>query len=117
MRWLSLAIALVAFAVGTAALVVTLTSSDDDVDSRVVELESEVADLVEAQESTAGSDAADLPKDLRKTTARLDKVEQCLPEIQNQLNNLEVSGEFAFTNSQVSSFCNELFFPTAPVGE
>jgi hypothetical protein len=114
-RWLAPSLAAVAVVLAGVALALAISkssSTSDDVDA----LQTRVGELEDAQSAAPAEDTA-TAKDLTAASRRLKRVEQCLPELQNEINSMEVSSGFAFPSSQVSTYCNDLMYPNPPNGE
>lgn len=104
-----LAVALLALAVFTIVSVSNLNSEVNDLEGTASALQKQTTAL---QESSSG----DSKSSLKEVSKRLKKIEDCLPEVQNEVNDLSlenIGGEYYIsTGSQVSSYCSPVVYPT-----
>lgn len=63
-------------------------------------------------EATATSEAR-----IKKLTRTVGKLERCLPELQNQLNTLEVTAGFVSPTDQLSTECSSIIYPSLAQGD
>jgi uncharacterized protein YoxC len=105
----TVAVALIALAVYTVVTVTNLHSEVDDLEATASTLRKQTKIL---EQSSSG----DSQSSLKEVAKRLKKVEECLPEIQTEINALDLeavgSEYFISTNSQVSSYCSPVVYPT-----
>lgn len=81
-----------------------------DLEDQVSAEEGQTATLVKS----TGSDAED---ELQALEHKLKKIEACVPEVQNEINGLgvEVEAGYAYieNNSQVSTYCQSVVYPSS----
>ena len=103
-----LAVILLAGGVFVIVSVSGLESEVDDLEATVGALQRQTA----LQESKGGESASSL----KEVASRLRKIEECLPEIQTELNSLELEAigdeYYVGTGSQVSSYCSPVVYPS-----
>jgi hypothetical protein len=79
------------------------------------DLSSEVNDLEKQTASLEESSSGDKKSSLKEVAKRLRKIEECIPEIQTEVNSMELEniGEefYVGVGSQVSSYCSDVVYP------
>lgn len=91
-------------------LVASSASSDtDDNSQRIAKLERQLS----AEQPTSQ------PARIRRLTRRVKLLEDCLPEMQTEIDSLELDSDtyFISTSNQVSRVCYETVFGSTPFGE
>lgn len=105
-----LSVALVALAVFTVVSISGLNSEVDDLETASSTLQKQATAL---QESSSG----DSKSSLKEVAKRVKKLEDCLPEIQTEINSLDLEAigneYYVSTGSQVSSYCSPVVYPSA----
>jgi outer membrane murein-binding lipoprotein Lpp len=101
-----LVIAFVAVAVFSVAKISDLSSQVSDLEDQISAVEGQAAKLAKS----TGNDAGDA---LQALEHKLKKVEACIPEVQNEINGLEVEPQYGYieNNSQVSAYCYSVVYP------
>jgi hypothetical protein len=105
-----LSVALVALAVFSVISISGLNSDVDDLETTASALQKQAMAL---QESSSG----DGKSSLKEVAKRVKKLEDCLPEIQTEINSLDLEAigneYYVSTGSQVSSYCSPVVYPNA----
>lgn len=103
-------VAFVALAVFSAISISGLNSDVDELEAKSSALQKQATVL---QESSSG----DSKTSLKEVAKRVKKLEDCLPEVQNEINSLDLEAigneYYVRTGSQVSSYCSPVVYPGA----
>ncbi len=86
-----------------------------NLDSKVNNLEDQVTNVEGQTAKLAKSTGGDAGEELLALEHKVNKLETCIPEVQNEINGLgvEVEAGFAYieNNSQVSTYCQSVVYP------
>lgn len=105
-----LGLAVVVLAIYTVVTVSDLTSEVDDLEATASALQKQATSL---EESSSG----DGKGSLKEVAKRVRKLEECLPEVQTEINSLDLEAigneYYVSPGSQVSSYCSPVVYPSA----
>ena len=93
-------------------LVLQNSSQSDEIDS----LKDDLAALQTPDEDATAADAAEAKK-LKALNQSVELLHTCMPEMQSQLNSIEVTGGYASPTDTISSQCSALVYPNTPQGD